>query len=143
MTAGDREDEQGAPQELSDDEVADVEVFTGVRAEKLRFGAVPETKVWFEGEPAERSSKKTERENLPEEVEPERHLPRRQGALAGPLADSPPERSERFVVNTKATAEAIRARLQGESGIQIPGGWRWPRTAGTGIAVVVYRSLRD
>ena len=70
MTGDDREDEQD-PQELSDDEVADVEVFTGVRAEKLRFGAVPETKVWFEGEPAERSSSRTERENLPEEVEPE------------------------------------------------------------------------
>lgn len=71
MTAGDREDREGAPRELSDNEVADVEVFTGVHAEKLRFGAVPETKVWFEGEPAERSSTKTERENLPEEVEPE------------------------------------------------------------------------
>jgi len=70
MTAGDREDER-EPQGLSDDEVADVEVFTGVRADKLRFGTVPETKVWFEGEPAERSSARTERENLPEEVEPE------------------------------------------------------------------------
>jgi hypothetical protein len=63
------EDERKAPAGLSDEEVADVEVFTSVRAEELRFGTVPETKVWFEGEPAERSSSKTERENLPDVVE--------------------------------------------------------------------------
>ena len=67
---GDEREEDRAPQELADDEAADVEIFTGVRAEELRFGAVPETKVRFEGEPAERSSSRTERENLPEEVEP-------------------------------------------------------------------------
>lgn len=55
--------------ELSDDERADVEVFTGVRARSLRFEVVPEVKVWFEGEPAQRSSSRTERENLPDEVE--------------------------------------------------------------------------
>jgi hypothetical protein len=59
-----------APSELFDDEFADVELFTGVRARELRFGAVPETEVRFEGEPAERSSSRSERENLPEEVEP-------------------------------------------------------------------------
>jgi hypothetical protein len=64
-----KKDDRGAPTELSDEEVADVEVFTSVRADELRFGTVPNTKVWFEGEPAERSSSKTERENLPEEVE--------------------------------------------------------------------------
>ena len=56
--------------ELSDEEPGDVEVFTGVRARSLRFGKVPETRVWFEGEPAERSSSKTDRGNLPDEVEP-------------------------------------------------------------------------
>ena len=55
---------------LRDDEPADVEVFTSVRARKLRFEVVPETKVWFDVNPAERSSSKTERENLPDEVEP-------------------------------------------------------------------------
>lgn len=49
----------------------DVEVFTSVRAKKLRFGKVPKPKVWFEGEPAERSSSEAERENLPDEVEPD------------------------------------------------------------------------
>ena len=59
-----------ADQELADDEPGDVEVFTGVRARRLRFGVVPETSVTFDGEPAQRSSTKSERENLPEEVEP-------------------------------------------------------------------------
>ena len=63
-------DDSREDRELADDEPADVEVFTGVRARSLRFGKVPETKVWFEGEPAERSSSRTERENLPEEVKP-------------------------------------------------------------------------
>jgi hypothetical protein len=68
MTRDVDKDERGPP-ELSDEEVADVELFTAVRADELRFGRVPETKLSFEGEPAERSSSKTERENLPDEVE--------------------------------------------------------------------------
>jgi hypothetical protein len=56
---------------LGPDEVPDVDVFTSVRAKELRFGAVPETRVWFEGEPGERSRSESERENLPEEVEPD------------------------------------------------------------------------
>jgi hypothetical protein len=63
-------EEADEDRELCDDEPGDVEVFTGVRAKELRFGIVPETKVTFEGEPAERSVSRTERENLPEEVEP-------------------------------------------------------------------------
>jgi hypothetical protein len=70
VTGESRDDHNEAFSELSDEEVADVEAFTGVRARELRFGNAPETKVWFEGEPAERSSSRTERENLPEEVEP-------------------------------------------------------------------------
>jgi hypothetical protein len=65
----DADEDRRETNELSDDEPADVEVFTGVRARSLRFGRVPETRVSFEGEPAERSSSRTERENLPEEVE--------------------------------------------------------------------------
>jgi hypothetical protein len=48
----------------------DVDIETSVRAKSLRFGTVPKTKVWFEGEPDHESSSETERENLPEEVEP-------------------------------------------------------------------------
>lgn len=63
--------EKEEPNRLRDDEPADVDVFTSVRARSLRFGIVPETKVWFEGDPAERSSSKIERRNLPDEVEPD------------------------------------------------------------------------
>jgi hypothetical protein len=69
VTGKRREDEKEEWLELSDEEVADVEVFTSVRADELRFDTVPDTNVTFEGEPAERSSSKTERENLPDEVE--------------------------------------------------------------------------
>lgn len=48
----------------------DVDISTSLRARQLRFGKVPETRVWFEGEPDERSSSESERENLPDEVEP-------------------------------------------------------------------------
>lgn len=51
-------------------EVPDVDISTSVRARRLRFETVPETKVWFEGEPGHESSSETERENLPDEVEP-------------------------------------------------------------------------
>lgn len=56
--------------DLPDEERADVDVSTSVRATELRFGAAPETSLRFEGEPAERHSSETERENLPEKVEP-------------------------------------------------------------------------
>lgn len=54
--------------DLPDDEVADVDLFTSVRAEELRFEQVPDAKLSFEGEPAERHSSETERKNLPREV---------------------------------------------------------------------------
>jgi hypothetical protein len=57
--------------DLGPDEVPDVDAFTTVRAKQLRFGTVPETRVWFEGDPEERSSSETERENLPEEAQPD------------------------------------------------------------------------
>jgi hypothetical protein len=52
------------------EERPDVEISTSVKARELRFDVVPDTKVWFEGEPEIASSSRTERENLPEEVEP-------------------------------------------------------------------------
>jgi len=64
------ERDEAEKRELADDEIADVEVLTGLRIKSLRFGVVPETEVSFGGEPGERSSSKVERENLPEEVEP-------------------------------------------------------------------------
>jgi hypothetical protein len=41
-----------------------------VRARELRFAVVPETRVWFEGEPDAESSIRSERERLPEKLEP-------------------------------------------------------------------------
>jgi hypothetical protein len=64
------DDPQDRGEDPFDDEIPDVDVSTSVRARELRFGIVPETKVSFEGEPAVRSSSRTERENLPDEVEP-------------------------------------------------------------------------
>ncbi len=55
---------------LEDDEPADIELLTGVHMDSVRFGVAPKTRVWFTGNPAQRSSSKTEKENLPEEVEP-------------------------------------------------------------------------
>jgi hypothetical protein len=56
--------------ELPEDEVPDVDVTTWVRAKELRFGIVPEVKIWFAGEPGFRASSRTEKENLPDDVEP-------------------------------------------------------------------------
>jgi hypothetical protein len=63
-------DDQGRKYELPEDEVPDVDVTTWVRAKELRFGIVPEVKIWFRGEPDFRASSRTERENLPDEGEP-------------------------------------------------------------------------
>lgn len=49
----------------------DIDISTSVKAKELKFGKVPETRLWFEGEPGEKSESKVERENLPEEVEPD------------------------------------------------------------------------
>ena len=49
---------------------ADVEIGAVVKAKKLRFDTVPETEVRFPGSDQERSGSHTERENLPDKVEP-------------------------------------------------------------------------
>jgi hypothetical protein len=50
--------------------VADVEIGAAVRARRLRFRAKPDTEVEFSGRPDHESDSHTERENLPDEVEP-------------------------------------------------------------------------
>jgi hypothetical protein len=64
------DDAEDRPAELSADEVPDVEISTSARARAVRFGIVPETRVWFDGEPGVRGSSVSERENLPDEIEP-------------------------------------------------------------------------
>jgi hypothetical protein len=51
-------------------EAPDIEIGAVVRAKKLRFRKVPETSVRFEGEPDVDAVSGSERENLPDEVEP-------------------------------------------------------------------------
>ena len=48
----------------------DIEIGASARAKKVRFARRPETRVEFDEHPATESESRTERENLPEEVEP-------------------------------------------------------------------------
>ena len=53
-----------------DREVADVEIGAAASAKRLRFRTRPDTEVRFGGSPEIDSDSHTERENLPDEVEP-------------------------------------------------------------------------
>ncbi len=55
---------------LDKPENPDIEISAVVKARELRFEEVPETEVRFPGHPERESVSGTERENLPEEVEP-------------------------------------------------------------------------
>jgi hypothetical protein len=57
-----------APEER-EEPVADVEIGAAARARKLRFHRVPDTEVEFDGD--NENDSHTERENLPDQVEPE------------------------------------------------------------------------
>jgi hypothetical protein len=50
--------------------IPDIDVFTSVKAKKMKFGKVPKTRHWFEGDPGHESRSKVVKENLPDEVEP-------------------------------------------------------------------------
>ncbi len=49
----------------------DIEFTADVKAKELRFEEVPETEVRFTGHPERESASGTDRENLPDEVEPD------------------------------------------------------------------------
>ena len=49
---------------------AEIEVGAVAKAKAIRFDKVPKTKITFPGSDQERSGSHTERENLPDEVEP-------------------------------------------------------------------------
>ena len=53
-----------------DREVADVEIGAAATAKRLRFRTKPDTEVRFDGSPGIDSDSHTERENLPDEVDP-------------------------------------------------------------------------
>jgi hypothetical protein len=71
----------------------DIELTADVKARELRFEEVPETEVRFPGHPERESVSETERENLPEEVEPGVTYPnpRVRLRIASALADVDPE----------------------------------------------------
>ena len=58
------------PRRKDEPPTAEIEAGATVKAKKLRFERVPETEVRFPGSDEERSGSHTERENLPDEVEP-------------------------------------------------------------------------
>jgi hypothetical protein len=49
---------------------AEIEIGAVARADAIRFEKVPDTEVSFPGSDEERSGSHTERENLPDEIEP-------------------------------------------------------------------------
>lgn len=49
---------------------AEIEVGAVAKAKSIRFDKVPETKITFPGSDQDRSGSHTERENLPDEIEP-------------------------------------------------------------------------
>jgi hypothetical protein len=53
-----------------DQDVADIEIGAAARARRMRFRTKPEAEVEFRGSPEIESDSHTERENLPDEVEP-------------------------------------------------------------------------
>ena len=59
----------GAPRS-GDEPLADVEIGVAARAKRIRFDKAPETSASFEIGPDGESDSVTERENLPERVEP-------------------------------------------------------------------------
>ena len=54
----------------SEERPPDLEIGATARAKSIRFDKVPETKITFPGSDQDRSGSHTERENLPDEIEP-------------------------------------------------------------------------
>ena len=50
--------------------MSDIEIGASAKMKSIRFDRVPETEVGFPGSDQERSGSHTERENLPDEIEP-------------------------------------------------------------------------
>jgi hypothetical protein len=87
----------------------DIELTADVKARELRFEEVPETEVRFPGDPERDSVSETEREGVPEEVEPgvTYRNPRIRLQIASALTD--PELRERL---DKDGRESRRSRAR-------------------------------
>jgi hypothetical protein len=55
---------------VSEDREPDIEVRSSVRGRRLRFEAVPDVRIDLTGDQADTSTSGSERENLPDRVEP-------------------------------------------------------------------------
>jgi hypothetical protein len=91
----------------------DIEFTADVKAKELRFEEVPETEVRFTGHPERESASGTDRENLPDEVEP--HVtyrdPKVRLRIASALARDDPELRKWFrEVQEDAKDEKRRTR---------------------------------
>jgi len=59
-----------AERKRRDEPLADIEIGAAAKMKAIRFETVPETEVSFPGSDERRSGSRTERENLPDEIEP-------------------------------------------------------------------------
>ena len=92
----------------------DIEFTADVKAKWLRFEEVPETEVRFTGEPGHESASGTDRENLPDEVEPyvTYRDPKVRLRIASALARDDPELREWFEEVRKDAKDDEKRRTQ-------------------------------
>ena len=92
----------------------DIEFTADVKAKWLRFEEVPETEVRFTGEPGYESASGTDRENLPDEVQPDVTYrdPKVRLRIASALARDDPELREWFEEEQEDVVDDQKRRTQ-------------------------------
>ena len=92
----------------------DIEFTANVKAKELRFEEVPETEVRFTGEPGHESASGTDRENLPDEVEPgvTHREPKVRLRIASALARDDPELWKWFEEEQEDVVDDQKRRIQ-------------------------------
>ena len=92
----------------------DIEFTADVKARELRFEEVPETEVRFTGHPERESASGTDRENLPDEVEPDVTYrdPRVRLRIASALARDDPELRRWFEEEQQETVDDQKRRTR-------------------------------
>ena len=92
----------------------DIEFTADVKAKELRFEEVPETEVRFTGHPERESASGTDRENLPDEVEPgvTYRDPKVRLRIASALARDDPELRRWFEEDQEDVADDEKRRTQ-------------------------------
>ena len=92
----------------------DIEFTADVKAKELRFEEVPQTEVRFTGHPERESASGTDRENLPDEVEPgvTYRDPKVRLRIASALARDDPELRRWFEEEQVAVKDDEKRRTQ-------------------------------